>query len=102
MGVRENKVEKYLHSEIEKMGGTTRKWVSPGQDGVPDRITFMDGRTTLVEVKTVDGELSVAQIREHARLRAHGITVTTVYGKGGVDLFTANVFSWHNASQEYR
>lgn len=100
MGVRENKVEKYLDTKIVELGGITRKWVSPGVDGVPDRIVFLpcgstvlmnlcvrDDEIYLVEVKTVDGELSVAQEREHATLRAAGANVTTVYGERGVDGF---------------
>jgi hypothetical protein len=87
MGVRENKVEKYLDKQIQKIGGLTRKWVSPGRDGVPDRIVVTDGDVIFVEVKTVDGKLSKNQEREHTRLRKTGATVITVYGEAGVDNF---------------
>lgn len=85
MGVRENKVEKYLDTEFKKIGGLTRKWTSPGRDGVPDRICIVDGRFYLVEIKTVDGQLSSAQRREQLRLSFVGATVRTVHGKEGVD-----------------
>ena len=85
MGARENKVEKYLDSQIQKLGGITRKWVSPGRAGVPDRIVILDCRILFVEVKTPDGKLSVPQEREHARLRACGAVVVTVYGAADVD-----------------
>jgi len=92
MGVRENKVEKYLHKEVEKLGGTTRKWVSPGYDGVPDRLVFFTGLPIfLIEVKTVDGKLSEVQRREHARLKEFGCAVYTVYGSQGVDDFIYGV-----------
>ena len=87
MGTRENKVETYLDSKVKKLGGITRKWVSPGRDGVPDRIVIWHGETFFVEVKTVDGKLSEAQKREHKRLLSSGAFVTTVYGDGGVDKF---------------
>lgn len=88
MGVRENKVEKYLHSEVEKLGGTTRKWVSPGRDGVPDRLVFFKGLPIfMIEVKTVDGKMSGAQEREHERLKEYGCMVYTIYGNQGVDDF---------------
>jgi len=89
MGIRENKVEKYLSDEVTKIGGVTRKWVSPGQDGVPDRIVIVKTNSPvwLVEVKTIDGKLSTPQIREHHRLVQAGAKVTTVYGYGGVDKF---------------
>jgi len=85
MGARENKVEKYLDSEIIKLGGITRKWVSPGRDGVPDRICIVRGAVWFVEVKTVDGVLSPEQMREHERLIGSGATVRTLYGKDDVD-----------------
>ncbi len=85
MGVRENKVERYLDKQVKLLGGDTRKWVSPGRDGVPDRIAFVDGRVIFVEVKTDDGVLSTPQMREHERLWKLGARVTTVFGNSGVD-----------------
>jgi hypothetical protein len=91
MGVRENKVETYLDKCVVARGGLTRKWVSPGRDGVPDRIVFLDGRTWFVEVKTDSGVLSSVQIREHARLVEMGAKVVTVYGEQGVDRFMEKI-----------
>jgi len=85
MGTRENKVEKYLDEQIKSLGGITRKWVSPGHDGVPDRIAIIGAVVFFPEVKTSDGELSVIQRREHDRLRNHGAMVCIVYGHDGVD-----------------
>ena len=91
MGKRENKVEDHLHKSIEKLGGTTRKWVSPGRAGVPDRIVIpgkhRSGLTGVFfcEVKTFDGDWSDQQLREHKRLRESGATVVTVFGHHGVD-----------------
>jgi Holliday junction resolvase-like predicted endonuclease len=87
MGVRENKVERYLDDQVKRCGGITRKWVSPGRDGVPDRIVIHNGTVVFVEVKTTDGKLSSAQMREHDRLREQGVKVVTVYGEQGVDVF---------------
>lgn len=106
MGTRENKVEKVLDEQFKKLGGITRKWVSPGVDGVPDRICILPMtvgelieklskldpnsltcEVYTVEVKTVDGDLSPAQRREHRRLESHGINVVTVYGAVDVHRF---------------
>jgi len=87
MGKRENKVETYLNEQVELIGGITRKWVSPGRDGVPDRIAIVRGSVWFVEVKTIDGRLSFAQLREHDRLHKAGANVTTVYGHAEVDEF---------------
>jgi len=38
-----------------------------------------------IEVKTVDGELTTNQSREHKRLKDVGAAVGTVYGKEQVD-----------------
>jgi len=91
MGVRERKVEKYLDDEVKKAGGITRKWVSPGRDGVPDRIVFHFSKVYFVEVKTIDGELSKNQYREHKRLISKGARVFTVYGNSGVDKWIREV-----------
>ena len=87
MGVRENKVERYLDQRVKELGGLTRKWVSPGRDGVPDRIILLEGVVWFVEVKTTDGTLSGAQSREHCRLKESGAKIRTVYGEADVDSF---------------
>lgn len=87
MGVRENKVERYLDERVKALGGITRKWVCPGVDGVPDRIVLLSQCVFFVEVKTDDGKLSTAQEREHRRLIKAGAIVETVYGHKGVDAF---------------
>lgn len=91
MGVRENKVEKYLKDQIKLIDGDTRKWVSPGRDGVPDQIIFLDGIVCFVEVKTSDGKLSPAQNREHDKLSNLGANVCTVYSKTGVDCLIKDI-----------
>ena len=91
MGVRENKVEKYLDERVIELGGITRKWVSPGRDGVPDRIVIYKGRIIFVEVKVTDGYLEDHQGREHKRLLKAGACVDTVYGAMGVDAWIREV-----------
>lgn len=87
MGVRENrenKVETHLNGRVVTIGGLTRKWVSPGHVGVPDRIVIYQGFVFFVEVKTIDGRYEPGQQREHDRLREKGAIVCTVYGDEGV------------------
>ena len=86
--MKESDVEKYLHKQIEGIGGTTRKWVSPGRVGVPDRICILPsspGFVFFVEVKTDKGKLSVRQEREIQTLRSFGVRVYIVKGFNGVD-----------------
>ena len=100
MGVRENKVERYLDSEIKKLGGITRKWVSPGVDGVPDRIIFLNGYVLFCEVKTVDGSYEVSQLRELDRLREHDANVCTVWGETGVNQLIDDLHLFDRAHRE--
>ena len=95
MGARENKVETYLDEQVELRGGITRKWVSPGRVGAPDRIIIIAGVVWFVEVKTVNGILSKPQKREHGRLKDAGANVTTVYGTKGVDKFVGLWLRYH-------
>ena len=50
--MREKDIEKILVAEVRKLGGRAYKWVSPGNDGVPDRIVIFPGKTPVfVELK---------------------------------------------------
>lgn len=87
MGVRENKVETYLREQIqEHFNGDTRKWVSPGRDGVMDQICFIDP-IWFAEVKTANGTHEEHQKREAKRLIKLGARVVLIYGHAGVDKF---------------
>ena len=103
MGTRENKVETYFKDQIKSLGGTSRKWVSPGYDGVPDQIVIIKFSIFFVEVKTADGHLSTAQKREHERLRDNGANVSTVYGYEGVDMIMFDIRMFNApASESYK
>jgi len=58
----EKEIEKVLVREVRKLGGRAYKWVSPGNDGVPDRIVVLPGmRPVFVELKAESGRLSALQ-----------------------------------------
>ena len=60
--MKESEVEKYFVWTVERMGGKTWKFTSPGRKGVADRIACLpDGTTWFVELKTKGGRLSVLQ-----------------------------------------
>ena len=42
--MREKTIEQRLVREVKARGGICPKWVSPGFDGVPDRLVFLPGR----------------------------------------------------------
>jgi hypothetical protein len=93
MGVRENKVERYLDDQVKLLlGGVTRKFVSPGHDGVADRLVLLPGGLLwLCEIKTVDGVESPAQQRERTRMTVLGFRATIVYGEQQVDELIAEM-----------
>jgi hypothetical protein len=58
----EKEIEKYFVWTVERRGGKTWKFTSPGRKGVADRIACLpDGTTWFVELKTKGGRLSPLQ-----------------------------------------
>ena len=50
--MREKDIEKYLRDRIREIGGKAYKFVSPGNNGVPDRLVCLPGgRVVFVELK---------------------------------------------------
>lgn len=69
-------IEKKLVSEVKDMGGLCPKFVSPGLDGVPDRIVmFPKGRIAFVETKAPGKMLRPNQIRQKQKLESLGFKV---------------------------
>ena len=67
--MKESEIEKYFRWRIERMGGKSFKFTSPGVSGVVDRIAALpDGRTLWVELKTKGGKLSELQKRHGEEL----------------------------------
>lgn len=85
--IRERQVETYLKSSVKRIGGLTRKYVSPGYAGVPDRLVFYKGKIFLVELKTQGGLLSAVQHVEIKRMAQVGVPVIVLSSKAEVDKF---------------
>lgn len=83
--IRESEVERMLVSEAARIGGRAYKWVSPGNNGVPDRIVILPGgRVCFVELKTPVGVLSPVQKVQIRTLKSLGTDTDTVYGLKGL------------------
>lgn len=64
--MREKEIERLLVKAVKKRGGICPKWVSPGFDGVPDRIVLLPGRHFgFVEVKAPGGKPRPLQESRH-------------------------------------
>ena len=86
--MRERELEKILRDEVRKLGGQAYKWVSPGNDGVPDRIVvFPEKPPVFVELKTETGCLSAIQAVQIRRLESLGQQVRVVRGINGLSQF---------------
>ena len=60
--LRESTIERKLVTEVKKRGGLAVKFVSPGLDGVPDRLVlFPGGVLAFVELKAPGKSLRTLQ-----------------------------------------
>ena len=86
--MKESVVEKRLATEVKKRGGLAVKFVSPGFNGVPDRLVlFPGGRMAFVELKAPGETMRPLQQYRAKQLMALGFRVYTVDRKemiGGI------------------
>lgn len=79
--MREKDIEKWIRQQIENMGGKFMKFVSPGNNGVPDRIAIMPGgHIWFVELKTDTGELAPIQTWQIEQLKKLDVPAIVVRG----------------------
>lgn len=74
--MREVTIERKLVAAAKKRGGICPKWVSPGYDGMPDRIVLLQGgKIGFVEVKSPGEKSRPLQLSRHRLLRRLGFLV---------------------------
>ncbi|MBQ9347510.1 MAG: VRR-NUC domain-containing protein [Oscillibacter sp.] len=72
----EKQIERKLVEAVKTMGGICPKWVSPGFDGVPDRIVLLPmGRIGFVEVKAPGKKPRPLQVSRRRLLERLGFQV---------------------------
>lgn len=72
-------IERKLVSEVKKMGGLCPKFISPGLDGVPDRIVLLpEGKMAFVETKAPGKMMRPLQLRRKEQFEALGYDVYCV------------------------
>lgn len=73
---REKTTEQKLVKAVKAVGGICPKFISPGTDGMPDRIVLLPGgRIGFAEVKAPGKKPRVLQVRRHRQLRKLGFPV---------------------------
>ena len=74
--MREKKIEQQLVKEVKDKGGIALKIVSPGFDGMPDRLILLPNRKlAFVEVKAPGKTLRPLQEKRKRQLEALGFLV---------------------------
>ena len=88
--MRERDIEAYLRNRVKELGGWAPKWVSPGNNGVPDRIViFPGGRIVFVELKAPGIKPRPLQLAQHRALQNLGCDVRVIDSKEQVDALLA-------------
>lgn len=71
----EKVIERKLVAEVKKMGGIAAKFVSPGLDGMPDRLVLLPyGKMAFVELKAPGKKPRPLQLRRLKQLKKLGFT----------------------------
>ena len=74
--MREKIIEQKLVTAVKKHGGICPKFVSPGFDGMPDRLVLLPfGRFAFVEVKAPGEKPRPLQLARHGMLQKLGYRV---------------------------
>ena len=81
----EKTLEHKFVTEVKRVGGLALKFVSPGFDGVPDRLVLLPGgRLGFVEVKAPGKRTRPLQLAQHRLLRRLGFKVYVLDDEGQI------------------
>ena len=84
----EKELEQMLINEVKKRGGKAYKLISPGCNGMPDRLVLLpDGHIGFVEVKAPGRKMRPNQIKRKGQLESLGFFVYCLDAKeqiGGI------------------
>lgn len=84
--MRERFIERKFVEAVKKKGGLAPKFVSPGFDGMPDRIVlFPLGKIAFVELKAPGETMRPLQVRRKRQLEALGFSVYCVDDVSQID-----------------
>ena len=84
--MREREIESALVASVRKKHGLALKLISPGFDGVPDRlILFPDGRVGFIELKKPGQKMRPLQEKRKRQLEGLGFLVFCVDSKDQIE-----------------
>ena len=92
----EKHIEQKLVKETKTWGGICPKLVSPGMDGMPDRMVLLQGGFIgFVEVKAPGKKPRPLQVKRHMQLRQLGFLVFILDDPEQIEKILREVQSWH-------
>jgi hypothetical protein len=79
--MKETHIERSLTKKVRLMGGLALKFISPGFDGVPDRLVLLPGsKIAFIELKAPGKTLRPLQVKRKRQLEALGFSVYCIDG----------------------
>jgi len=82
----EQEIELQLARAVKNMGGRAVKFMSPGFDGMPDRLVLLpDGKCGFVEVKAPGKKPRALQVVRHEMLKEWGFKVYVLDAKEQIE-----------------
>lgn len=82
----EKEIEMQLMKAVKKMGGRAVKFMSPGFDGMPDRLVLLPGgKCGFVEVKAPGKKMRALQVVRHEMLKELGFKVYVLDAIGQIE-----------------
>ncbi len=94
--MREKQIESKLVKAVRDAGGICPKFVSPGMDGMPDRLVLLPGyHIAFVEVKAPGKSPRPLQTYRHQILRALGVPVFVLDDPEQIPAILKEVAAWH-------
>ena len=77
--MREKAIEQKLKLAVDGMGGIAPKFISPGMDGMPDRLILLSGgHMAFAEVKALGKQLRPLQVKRKRQLESLGFRVYVI------------------------
>ena len=90
--MREKEIEQKLVKAVKSTGGIAPKFVSPGFDGMPDRIILLPkGKLAFVEVKTPGEKPRPLQLARHKMIRYLGFKVYVLDDEGQIGVIINDI-----------
>ncbi|MBV1759442.1 MAG: VRR-NUC domain-containing protein [Dethiosulfatibacter sp.] len=85
-------IEQKLVKAVKVLGGIAPKFVSPGFDGMPDRMVLLPmGRIAFVEVKAPGKKPRPLQLARHKLLRDLGFKVYVLDSVAGIETILSDM-----------